>query len=336
LRSLILSALLAGAATAAPAASLTSLYSSFFAFGDSLSDTGNVFASTPNAAIPLKVPGGPYVGGRFSNGPVWTDSLIGEFAAAGRPAAGLAFGLANAASDGPSADLAEQIGLFDRGGFGAVAGPRPLASLWFGANDVFGATDSGSSAPDVAARGAAAAQAVAGGVGALALRGFSDFLVLTLPDLGRVPAYAAADPDRVDEATAGSSAFNAALPVALGALPGSLRVTVLDIEGLFAALLAAPGDFGVVNATDACFAADALSVSTGLVPGCADASARAFFDEVHPTTTIHARIAAEARAALGAHVAPVPVGPAGPMLAAALGLLAAAGAMRRGAAAQAR
>jgi outer membrane lipase/esterase len=328
MRSLLLSAALAAIATAAPAASLTSLYSSFFVFGDSLSDTGNVFAATPNAAIPVKVPAGPYVNGRFSNGPVWADTLIGAFAAAGRPGVGLAFGLANAASNGPSADLAEQIGLFDLGGLGAFMGPRPLASLWFGANDVFGATDRGSSAADVAATGAAAAQAVAGGVGALALRGFTDFLVLSLPDLGRVPAYAVADPDRADEATAGSAAFNAALPVALGALPGSLRVTVLDMDALFDDLIAAPGDFGVANATDACFAGDALSVSTGLVPGCADPSARAFFDEVHPTTTIHARIAAEARAALGAPVTPVPVGPAGPMLAAALGMVAAA-AMRR-------
>ena len=50
------------------------------AFGDSLIDTGNVFAATGQ-------PPAPYYDGRFSNGPVWVEYLAGRLGiAARRPA----------------------------------------------------------------------------------------------------------------------------------------------------------------------------------------------------------------------------------------------------------
>ena len=45
-------------------------YTSIFAFGDSLSDAGNLFAES-GSKIPLK----PYVDGHFSNGPTWVEDL---------------------------------------------------------------------------------------------------------------------------------------------------------------------------------------------------------------------------------------------------------------------
>ena len=45
-------------------------YTSIFAFGDSLSDAGNLFAES-EGTIPLK----PYVAGHFSNGPTWVEDL---------------------------------------------------------------------------------------------------------------------------------------------------------------------------------------------------------------------------------------------------------------------
>lgn len=316
---------LALSAGTAAAASLPSVYSSLFVFGDSLSDTGNVFAATPNPLIPVQVPTGPYVDGRFSNGDVWADRLIDEFRGAGRPAFGFAFGLANAGFDGPSVDLSEQIGLFDASGAAAALGSRPLAALWFGANDIFAATDAGLPTPVVESVGAGAAQAVAKGVVALSARGISDFLVFNLPDLGRTPAYATADPDLADEATAGAEAFNATLPLALTALPPSLNVTTVDVAALFDDLLANPVAFGLSNATDACYPGDAVVVSSGQVPGCsADVlAASVFFDNVHPTTAVHARIADAARATLGVP-APVPLPAAGWLLAATLAGLAVA------------
>jgi len=42
-------------------------------FGDSLSDSGNLFAATMGTTPPP-----PYYQGRFSNGPVWVEDLAGR------------------------------------------------------------------------------------------------------------------------------------------------------------------------------------------------------------------------------------------------------------------
>ena len=66
--SAIIAALLAPALAAAPAQAGS--FSGIYAFGDSLSDVGNVFAATGGAR-----PAPPYVNGQFSNGPVWVQDL---------------------------------------------------------------------------------------------------------------------------------------------------------------------------------------------------------------------------------------------------------------------
>lgn len=308
-------AVAAAAAMAGPlhAASLSETYSSFFVFGDSLSDTGNLFAS---AGLP---PSPPYFNGRFSNGPVWAEPLIGEFTAAFRPSASFAFGFANAASDDLSVDLFEQLFLFATTVPAAALGPRPLAAVWFGANDVFGAVDDGGDLAAVQATGVAAAQATAAGIGALASLGVTDFLLFNLPDLGATPAYALLDPLSAPNATAGALAFNATLASAADGLrAGGLTITEIDIFALFAALQADPATFGLTDAATPCIPGGVLAVALGLVQPCASADGLAFWDEVHPTAAVHARITQEARAAL----APVPLPAALPLMAAALAGLA--------------
>ena len=60
-------AVLAGLSLAAPAQAVD--YSGLFAFGDSLSDTGNLLTLTGTQPV------APYSNGRFSNGPVWVQDL---------------------------------------------------------------------------------------------------------------------------------------------------------------------------------------------------------------------------------------------------------------------
>ena len=63
----LLAALLASLGCAGtPAAA----YTSIFAFGDSLSDAGNLFSESGG-----KIPLAPYVDGHFSNGPTWVEDL---------------------------------------------------------------------------------------------------------------------------------------------------------------------------------------------------------------------------------------------------------------------
>ena len=289
-------------------------------FGDSLSDTGNLFAATGGA-----VPAAPYVNGRFSNGPIWADDVAAGFAAAGLFAKSFAFGSADAVTNGDAIpDLAAQLGLFDAAVPKALLGDKPLAALWFGANDLFDALDAFDTIghDGVVAAGVAAAAAVAGGIASLVSGGISDVVVFNLPDLGAIPAYALFDPARAGEATAGSAAFNAALDGQIATLrAGGANVTEVDIFSLFNDLLADPAKFGVVNATVPC-----------LIPGVsvcdlATAGSLAFFDPVHPSDTIHAVVADRFGAALAPAAVPLPA--AAPLLLAALAAAAALGLRRK-------
>lgn len=49
-----------------------------YAFGDSLSDVGNIYAYT-SVNTPPAYPASPYVNGQFSNGNVWVQDLAGSW-----------------------------------------------------------------------------------------------------------------------------------------------------------------------------------------------------------------------------------------------------------------
>ena len=58
------------AVLAVPALSQASSFDAIYAFGDSLSDVGNIFTASGGVA-----PAAPYANGQFSNGPVWVQDL---------------------------------------------------------------------------------------------------------------------------------------------------------------------------------------------------------------------------------------------------------------------
>ncbi|MGZ9082256.1 MAG: SGNH/GDSL hydrolase family protein [Rhodoplanes sp.] len=64
----VLGLALAGASTTGQAAAAS--YTNMFVFGDSLSDTGNVYDLTRGI-----LPAPPYAGGRFSDGPVYAEYM---------------------------------------------------------------------------------------------------------------------------------------------------------------------------------------------------------------------------------------------------------------------
>lgn len=271
----------------ATAASLD-LYTSFWVLGDSLSDPGNLFSLT-GGQDPQSP---PYFDGRASNGPVWAEHAAEAFAARGIGGGNLAFGGAEASTDGDGVpDLDLQIKeLQSQVAGGAPLGDRPIAAVWFGANDLAGFFD-GSDSGDVI--GSALAD-IAGGFEALDAIGFSDVLVFGLPDIGELPIVNGTP--GADPASEATRAFNDGLKEIVSGL-ASFDATFVDAEALFDDLVASPETFGVSDARMPC-----------LVPGEApctpqEAQERAFFDLIHPNATIHARIADEALEAL----APVPV-----------------------------
>lgn len=304
MRSIVLAAGIAAfGAVGAIASPLTDKYSSFFVFGDSLSDNGNLFRA-------IGLPPDPYLDGRFSDGPVWNEGILQDFTAAGEVSANFAFGGATAVANGdPVPDLSLQLGSFGASVPKAALGDRPLASLWFGANDILDAIEDFANGlkvdSEVLAAAAAAADAVGAGVRALDLSGITDFAVWNLPDIGLTPRYQLFEPGSATLASEASKAFNAQLDIVLAGLKDDgLQVTKIDTAGLFAEVLADPGAFDLKNLTTPC-------ALLGGVP-CDDFL---YFDDIHPTTVAHAVLA-------DTFVAAVPLPASGVLLAFGLGLLA--------------
>ena len=310
-------AALGALATPALAAPLDG-FSSLTILGDSLSDPGNLPAAGAPPAPPYyqAASGGVNPDGagvRFSDGPVWADMVANE----APRTLNFAFGGARAASDGPSVDLFEQLGLLTLYAPVATGGPNDLATLWFGANDIFDAINAEVLAPSadpkasVIATGIVAAQAVVGATQALIVAGIETVAVFNLPELDKTPRFQSLGGDLQDWAEAGSDAFNDTLHALLGFVAGGTVVEV-DIETAFGALIADPAAFGFSEDLSPCI----------LAGPCGGATPRVFFDGVHPTSATHALVAQALRDALQPSAVPLPAG--APLLLMALGGLAVA------------
>lgn len=235
--------------------------------------------------------------------------MAAEFVNKGLAAANIAFGGARAVTNNDGIpDLELQLLAFTTVPQSQY-GDNPLASLWFGANDLFGALENFGTLGELGVIGAAkaAAKAVADGARALSMLGIDDFLVFNLPDLGATPRFSLLQPEAKPLASAASLAFNAELDAQIDALRlAKLNVIEIDAFALFNELIAKPTDFGVLDATTPCY-----------VPGivlCTDDQLKllAFFDPVHPTAIIHREIA-------DAVAAQIPLPAAAPLLLLALG-----------------
>lgn len=183
--------LVVGMASAVQSGTLADNFTSFYAFGDSLSDDGKLGQLAP-----------PSVGGRFSNGPVWTEIIADMFRAAGKEAQNYALGGATAGtvnvtdySNGGTVPPAQAAALtalstFENQAatFGATvgqAGDNPLVSVLFGANDFFQQLGTAAFNPIQTAAN------VIAGIRTVASKDtkFDDFLVSNLPDFSRIPAF---------------------------------------------------------------------------------------------------------------------------------------------------
>jgi phospholipase/lecithinase/hemolysin len=294
LNALIAAGIVAGM-TAAGVAQAAPVYTSAWFFGDSLTDPGNLHAETGQPPSP------PYFEGRTSNGPVWAEHVAGDFATRGLDTRNFAFAGAHALpSTDPTEfqipDLGDQLTSF-AGLETKRLGARPVAMLWFGANDVIGAIEDAPTPENVAAAAVGAAQAVAGGIGTLRGFGVKDFVLLNLPSLDQVPAFTAAPPGAAALAGGGSDLFNATLDSLIGEMKGKRRIKRIDMDATFADLIANPEKYGVEDATRPCI------VSPTSVCSPDEADRLAFFDALHPNRVIHGEIAGLVRA----EATPVPL-----------------------------
>ena len=284
-----------------------------YVFGDSLSDAGNVFASSsadPNLIADPIVP--PYYQGRMSNGANWTDQLADRLGVS-RPNASLGGGTNYAWAGATSGsgqtlrtsllipgqkqyvdNVGQQIQTFSNshpGGFAADA----LVIDWSGSNDFLYSTLGvlrGQTTEAIAARGILSHTKT--NLLALEALGARTILLPNQIDAADTPIWSG----RYGLPAAGqpvlrtmTAIFNAGLLALIAELEAmqdfDANIVYVDMYGTARNLIANPGDHGLRNVTDPAF--------PNHIP---DATDYLFWDPIHPTTTGHRFIAEAAYAAL--------------------------------------
>lgn len=271
-------------------------YSSLTIFGDSLSDTGNVFLATGGTQPPA---GQPYFNGRYSDGPVWVETLAAGLGLTAQAAPSLAggnnFAFAGArmsASVQVPSVLAQVAGLWAPNHL--LADPNGLYVVVGGGNDLRDGRGAASTAASRQAAADAAAASLSNAVALLASRGARHVLIANVPDLGNTPEAALLG--LVANSSDISQRFNAAvagLEVVLEATFAGLDVDFLDMAGLSNAIrndaLNNNGSvYGITNVTAPC-AGFAFSLG-------AACSTSLFSDALHPSARAHALLGAAALA----------------------------------------
>ena len=266
-------------------------YSKLIIFGDSLSDVGNLASNSFDI-----YPGKYYYEDRFSNGPVWVETLaatLGLPATTRSMAGGNNFAYGGAQTTGTSGlegafirDIDEQVSQY----FTArTVDPTALYIVFAGSNDLIGG-QTNVNAP---------VASLTDDISQLIAAGARNFLVPNLPLLGGTPRF---NGNATTAATynARSSQFNAALDASLQNLSDdALGLTFfrLDVASLFAEAIATPAKFGLVNVTSA--------AAPGLQPGASsyntsfiapNANQYLFWDDLHPTAAVHSILATRAQA----------------------------------------
>ncbi len=277
-------------------------YDGVYAFGDSLSDNGNIYAYTGGAFPPA-----PYWQGRFSNGPVMVEDLAKGL---GVPLHDYAYG---GATSGTGNNLNGSYGL---GGLPGLSweistygsgnlDPNGLYAVWAGANDalaLFSSLSPSSTMTQVLASAAntigTSTTNVTDAVSTLESRGARHILVLNLPDLGLTPraiSENAVYPGFTTLAANYSLSFNQTLSGKLGTLqatPGfDAGIIQFNVFGALTQVLNDAAAYGFTDTTQGC-------LDTGTSSVCSDPGSYAFWDDVHPTARLHQVLANEVLAAV--------------------------------------
>lgn len=269
-------------------------YSDLIVFGDSLSDTGNVFRVT--AGVIPNSP--PYFDGRFTNGPNYVDDLAADLHLHSTPflAGGhnYAFGGArtNFNSLAPSFDVRDQVRTYELASL--RADPNALYVVFAGSNNLRDAIDSAAAMPSNATAIAAntvqqAVSDIHAMLNTLAGMGARNVLVPDAPNLGLVPEVLQKGTTASRFGTTVSQAFNQQLNAMLDT-ETALNTYRVDTFSLFNSVIANPAAYGLTDVRSSCYSGDALhSILSGTV--CSSPDTHLFWDGLHPTSVGHAILA---------------------------------------------
>jgi phospholipase/lecithinase/hemolysin len=232
-------------------------------FGDSLSDMGNA--------------------GHFSNGPVWVEQLADtlKLALMASERGGQNFAVGGARVEEGPQSLRAQVKEFLKQ---PPPSGRTLYVIWGGGNDVLAAFGQ----PDALSKVSAAGAFLKSIVAELIAHGASDLLVPNLPDVSITPQFQAHGSEAITEGRRLSLAFNKAAEQGLEDLVHSsprFRLYRLDVAAMAERARKDPASYGFTNISTPC-------------GGSSQCESYLFWDEIHPTTEAHARLADAALRAL--------------------------------------
>jgi phospholipase/lecithinase/hemolysin len=284
-------------------------------FGDSLSDVGNLSLSDGN----VETPSPPYYDGRFSNGPLWVETLatyLGDPPLQPSSVGGTdyAWGGAQVAFPGYPPSIPQQISQYldSLAAAGQTIAANDVFAVWAGTNDYFG-TFLGANGPTNPIDPAASASALTDALQTLVTAGARTLVVNNLPLLGNSPYFQATDAfyqqggALVASANAWTAIFNSDVATGLKALSGA-NVVLVDVAGLEEQVIQYPAQFGFTNTSGA--VGPFPAPYGGLINSVtvSDPQDYFFFDGVHPTTKAQQLIGMTAAQDLGVAAPAAPTG----------------------------
>lgn len=305
------------------------MFDKLYVFGDSLSDTGNLFALS-NQQVP---PETRYFSGRFSNGTIWVDELAEVMNVtslypsrdpalnlAGGDSANFAYGGSGTGTTNITPDgLFEVPGLLGqvnefRSTLPSPADPDALYIVWSGVNDYLLSIPPPDSIPGIPfpPDPPTTVENVTTAIQNLYALGARNFLVPNIPDLGTIPLAAiieSQNPGTQATLNALTAAHNAILNKSLrnlNSLP-NIEIYSPDMNALLKDIANNPGAFGFSGTlTDPGPAVNCLVPLTTTIRDCSPIPFETtlfFWDDEHPSTAAHQLLA---RTALNAEPIPEP------------------------------
>lgn len=285
-------------------------YEDVFIFGDSVSDSGNIYlmtGQTTKSPYPL-VPTFPYtIGGHhYSNGKTWAEQItkgLGDATGgkASRADPGKNGNYAHGGARGrnnslhPSPDSLEQAQMLIADYNGAPS--DALYVVQFGGNDVRDALDAARGDPTLGTSFAilfTAAAEVQATIQTLYDAGARNFLIANSPNLANTPAVNLMGASFITGIFVGT--YNGELEgrlIALQETNADIVISRFDMYEFTNELVANPGDYGLTNVTAPCL--NFLVENGGK---CENPDDYLFWDGLHPTAIAHRAIAEAALSGL--------------------------------------
>jgi phospholipase/lecithinase/hemolysin len=260
------------------------------AFGDSLTDTGNVYSLTSGLGFPY--PSSPYWNGRFSNGEVWVEDLadkLGLLSPTASRTGGTNYAYGGTTSGSGYAtlslpNLGPQVSTYLSAVPGGHADPSALYVVWAGSNDFLNTLGSNPTATQLDACSnnmSTWATNVSNAVSALHAAGAARLLVANLAPLGSTPKLNQnVQKDNINSVVAGFNDLLSTNLLNLESVHPDLFVEVLDAYGLCSEAIAHPSSYGFENVTNQAMGTSGANPAKYL-----------FWDSVHPTAAAHAMLA---------------------------------------------